>query len=490
MFSLSSRVFSRCNIQSSILCIVHCKHCTTSQKSRQPLQSDNLNSPQKNDFYGQPTPYTHPHLMKEGELIPGIELNEFKERRNRLMHKVVSTTHNRYHLAVIPSAPKIYMTEKIPYVFRQNSDFLYLTGCMEPDSVLVLSGDSSENFKSTIFLRKRDPHSELWDGPRTELKLFLMSHMKSYPGLVLWYDYLNAVNTEVHSVMTSVIDGANGKQIWESPRYFTHQLRLIKSPVEQRLMQESCNIASTAVSKAMAVTRPGITEHQLFATVDYESRMKGAEILAYPPVVAAGNNATIIHYINNTQQTQSGDMVLMDAGCEYHGYVSDITRTWPVDGKFTDPQRVLYEIILALQLELIQISKNFPSLDDLFHFMCRSLGYKLDEAGVFSSNVPKDKLAQVAYEFCPHHVSHYLGMDVHDTALIKRSIPIKHGMVITIEPGVYISKNNVLARPEFRGMGIRIEDDILVTDSGPVVLSALCPKEIDEIEKIVSSSTY
>lgn len=512
MFSLSRIVWRK---SANSAWIQTCALCATKITSKESPQQDVQEVCSEKVFasfhkktieeYGQPVPQTHPHLLKDGEILPGLYRKEFEDRRHRVMCHILESSRNTHHIVVIPSATKMYMTEKIPYIFRQNSDFLYLTGCLEPDCTLVMSASDEDSITSTLFLRKRDKHSELWDGPRTgierapslfgvqhalpinDLGNYLTSCARSYNDFTLWYDFLNPFHPEVHEVMKNFLTDSTRK-IWESPRAVIQRQRLFKSKAEQKLMQISCDIASAAISKTISVTRPGVTEHQLFATVDYESRMRGAEFLAYPPVCASGNNANIIHYISNTQMTKDGDMVLMDAGCQYSGYCSDITRTWPVSGKFSDPQCVLYEVVLYTQKKLIQMCSGLPSLDFLFHAMCRLLGRKLVEAGVISRSLTKEEEAKVAFDLCPHHVSHYLGMDVHDTGLIPRSIPMQSGMVITVEPGIYIPKHNQVARPEFRGQGIRIEDDVLITNSDPVVLSSSCPKEVKDIENLMKSA--
>ncbi|PSN49591.1 hypothetical protein C0J52_14215 [Blattella germanica] len=373
---------------------------------------------------GQPVPTTHPHLLQPGELLPGLRKEEFQERRFRLMesiHKYASRHDDnpKQHLVVIPSATKVYMTEKIPYVFRQNTDFLYLSGCLEPDSALVLMGEKGDDHKSTLFVRQRDAHSELWDGPRTgveaapslfgvdqalpltDFNLFLQSFARSNRSFVLWYDFMHPLQPDVHRTLREFLGDAWSK-MWESPKALIHRLRLYKSPAEAALMKASCRIGGDAITATIASSYVGITEHQLFARVDYECRMRGAEYLAYPPVVAGGDRANIIHYINNNQVVRDGEMA--------------------------------------------------------------------------------------AYSFCPHHVSHYLGMDVHDTALMSRSVPLEPGMVITIEPGIYVSPMNKLAPPQYHGLGVRIEDDVLITPNGPDVLTASCPKQIDELEKMISNA--
>lgn len=271
----------------------------------------------------------------------------------------------------------------------------------------------------------------------------------------------------------------------QSPVNLIHQLRLYKSPAEQALMLKTCQIASQSINETIKWSKPGVSEHHLFAKVDYECRIRNSNYLAYPPVVASGNNATTIHYITNSQIAHNGDIVLMDAGCEYGGYTSDITRTFPVSGHFTDAQRVLYEIVLTVQKELIKIlNEQNCSLDQLFELMCLELGKYLKEIGFIPKHISGVDLARAAYKFCPHHVSHYLGMDVHDTASISRGIKLEPGMVFTIEPGLYVTMMNRTVPEEFRGLGIRIEDDALVGSDGKIqILTEECVKEINNVER-------
>ncbi|KAF5276102.1 hypothetical protein FQR65_LT16488 [Abscondita terminalis] len=452
--------------------------------------------------FGQPTSTTHPHLLKDGEITPYIQKKEFQERRQNLLESIIlhSKTNLKQHLIIIPSATKQYMCDKIPYVFRQNTDFLYLSGCLEPDTCLVLSTtESVDQHHSILFMREKDAHSELWDGPRTdfedapelfgvdlglpflELENYLVLFMKKNSEALLWYDFLSPVQKQVDHIMNNFLNKKINK-MWESPTQFIHKLRLIKSSAEIQLMQKSCDIASDAISRTIAFSRPGITEHQIFANVEYECKMQGAEYLAYPPVVAGGNRANIIHYINNNQVVNNNEMVLMDAGCEYHGYSSDITRTWPINGKFTPEQREVYETLLSTQTKLIELCNHFPTLDDLFEAMCIILSKHLQEVGIIRKNISEDPV-KFAYRFCPHHVSHYLGMDVHDTSTVPRNKKIKPGMVITIEPGVYINKK-IRVPQRYHDIAIRIEDDVLITHDGPVVLTKKCPRQLEDIEKL------
>ncbi|KAJ8962024.1 hypothetical protein NQ314_005806 [Rhamnusium bicolor] len=440
--------------------------------------------------FGQASFETHPHLINEGEVTPLITKCEYQERRYNLVESIMSYAekHNQgknNHVIVIPAASKQYMSDKIPYVFRQNTEFLYLTGCQEPDCcVVITTGNSPEQYCTTLFTRDKDEHAELWDGPRT--------HPEDAPGSTLWYDFITPVQNSIHKVICEFMNESGDKK-WDNPKSFIHKLRLYKSPAEIALMQKSCDITAQAFVEAMACSKPGIGENQIFAKVDYECRLRGAEFLAYPPVVAGGNRATIIHYINNNQIVKDDEMVLMDAGCEYHGYASDVTRTWPINGKFTAQQREIYEVVYSVQQELIELCNKLPTLDALFESMCQLLGKRLQEIGLIGIQPSENYLMRAAYKLCPHHVSHYLGMDIHDTPTVNRNINIEPGMIITIEPGidfnfisVYISENNKSLPKQYHGIGIRIEDDVLITVNGPLVLSRKCPKHIDDIEKIIA----
>lgn len=474
------------------------------EKTTQVSIKDQRKWLQSDKIYGQPTFKTHPHMLKENELVQGVKLDEIISRRLRLMEtiKAYSTTNHsavKSHIVVIPSGTKKFISASIPYVFRQNSDFLYLSGCLEQDSILVLE-ISEKTSKSILFLRPKDKNSELWDGVRTgpenALELFgvdeafpvasfqsFVEKFKAQTSSLVWYDEKNSDQKQLAQILRPL------NETIESPTKFIHTLRWIKSDSEIELMKRTCEIASDAINYAMKTSQPGISEHQIFAEVDYQSRINGAYMLAYPPVVASGRNSTTIHYINNTQIVKDGDMVLLDAGCEYGGYSSDITRTWPVNGNFTEPQRVLYEIVLSLQNDLMRTLLNAGglTLDELFDTMCLLLGKYLQEIHL----IPRDKcgyeLARAAYKFCPHHVSHYLGMDVHDTPLVSRSNKLVAGNVFTVEPGIYIASDRQDVPEQFRGLGLRIEDDVVVTANMKLdVLTSKCVKETSDLVKLIN----
>lgn len=260
------------------------------------------------------------------------------------------------------------MSDKIPYFYRQSSDFYYLTGCLEPDSILLMSINEKGMLTSTLFVRPKDKHAELWEGSRTGVDLApdLFGVDEAHPignfdtevarrfkieKSLVWYDTKASDLKNITESVNKIIK--NGGHDLESPAALIQGMRLFKSPAEQNLMRRTCEIASASINEVMSETRAGHSEHHIYAMVDYKCRMRNASHLAYPPVVASGSNATTIHYINNTQLCKSGELILMDAGCEYAGYTSDITRTWPVSGEFTSAQKILYDLILQLQKELI-----------------------------------------------------------------------------------------------------------------------------------------
>lgn len=436
--------------------------------------------------------------------MQGIKLDEIITRRLRLMETIkayssVNLSTVKTHLIVIPSGNKKYISASIPYVFRQNSDFLYLSGCLEVDSILVMEINEKSS-RSIMFLRPKDKNAELWDGARTgpenSIELFgvdagynvnifqsFIEKFRSKANSLIWYDEKNSDQKNLIQIVRP------SNEIIENPTKFIHTLRWVKSEAEIELMRKTCEIASTAINHTMKNSQPGISEHQIFAEVDYQCRMNGASMLAYPPVVASGKNSTTIHYINNTQIVHDGNMVLLDAGCEYGGYSSDITRTWPINGSFTEPQRVLYEIVLNVQNDLLKnlLNPGGLTLDELFDTMCLKLGKYLQDIHL----IPRDKsgydLARAAYKFCPHHVSHYLGMDVHDTPLVSRSNRLIPGNVFTVEPGIYISSDRQDVPEEFRGLGLRIEDDVMVTPSMKIeILTSKCVKETNDLMKLVN----
>ncbi|XP_035603563.1 xaa-Pro aminopeptidase 3-like isoform X3 [Oncorhynchus keta] len=399
-------------------------------------------------YLGQLSPFTHPHLIKNGEVTPGLTQTEFDLRRQRLASlievqadRLGPTASSNKHLVIVLSHPICYMTNDIPYPFHQNQDFLYLTGILEPDSALVLCGTGRPD-QAILFVPRRDPARELWDGPRSgkdgaaaltgvervhcteELGLVL----KSLKGSTVWYDGSKPCHPGLHQ--THVRPLLEGGPIVRSLRPLTHSLRALKSPPEVALMKEAGRITA-----------------------------------------------------------QNGEMVLLDGGCEYFCYVSDITRTWPVNGKFSPAQAELYEGVLEVQKACLSLCSPGFSLDHIYSTMLALLGCQLKQLGIVKGSTSDADTLKAARRYCPHHVGHYLGMDVHDTPELSRSQPLQPGMAITIEPGLYICEDDDQVPERFRGLGVRIEDDVVIQDEiNPLILSSDTPKTIADVERACAQS--
>ncbi|XP_078286475.1 xaa-Pro aminopeptidase 3 isoform X2 [Rhinoraja longicauda] len=460
-------------------------------------------------YLGQPSPFTHPHLLKIGEVTPGLTQIEYALRRHKLLclvQKEPETLGSSDHAIILLSHPTYYMTNDIPFSFHQNTNFLYLCGFQEPDSILLLHtvpGMSLPSHKAVLFVPRRNENRELWDGPRSGVdgavaltgvdEAYNMAEFRQYvqqfkdEGCTLWYDNEPSVHSVLHSdYLQPFVDiKTKSKNVIKPVRPIIQYLRLIKSDTEIELMKMAAKITSEAMSSTMFSTKSPVNESYLYAKFDFECRARGADLLAYPPVVAGGNRCNTLHYVKNNQLVKDGELVLLDGGCEYSGYVSDVTRTWPVNGRFSKPQSELYQAIFDVQKSCLTLCTPGISLENIYAFMLNLLGQKLKDLGVLQEKSQHD-IYKTVRRYCPHHVGHYLGMDVHDTPDISRSIALQPGMVVTIEPGIYIPENDTSAPPRFRGIGIRIEDDVLIMDEEPVILSADCPKELSEVEKMLN----
>ncbi len=385
----------------------------------------------------QPLNYKRSDLHNLSKNNGGLLKAEFSQRRSTLATRLLSQETDlerrigskpvevdksrQEHMVIIPSAKKRYMVDKIPYIFRQATDFRYLTGSKSlNDSALIMSFDGAgEDVISTLVLPDISAKEERWEGQQLrydeaadvfgvdqaiymeDFEQFLASQLNSSDGkTTLWYDYLNPTHSEVHRSVMRFIEGSTKvRQPIQSPRQIIHQQRVIKSKQEIEVMRRTCQVGAEALTEAMlASRRSSASEAQVFATVDYCSRMRGADYLAYPPVVAAGANACIIHYTANSAETMNpGDLLLCDAGCEYGGYTSDITRTWPLSGQFDMAQKTVYEAVLDIQEQLIAIlyaDAATMTIDKLYKKMQRLLGEKLMDLGLVSREIsPADLLA-------------------------------------------------------------------------------------------------
>jgi Xaa-Pro aminopeptidase len=391
-------------------------------------------------------------------------------------------------IAIIPAARHQIMTNDIFYPYRQSSDFYYLSGFQEPSAVLLFEKTGTKN-KFVMFVQNADPQSVLWHGPRCgvsnvkecfdadmgysieELRDYLL-HLRASNPTVL---YNNVITDE--KIQQTIATIFHGQNIYPS-KPIIEKMRVIKSPSEIELLSQSCQISSKAFEKVMRWTTSGVTQHQLHAFFEYECRRKGSARLGYVPVVASGEDNCTLHYIQNDMEVHDGDLILMDAGGEYHHYSSDITRTWPVTGKFTDTQRLVYEQVLHIQENCIEAVRPGTSLAAIHQHSVMLAQEALKKLNLS----PKDYMT-----FYPHSIGHWLGMDIHDVNSVNTSEALRPGMVLTIEPGLYFP--NLPSIPEeLRGIGIRIEDDILVTNEHPEVLTKGAPKQIDHIEDIIATS--
>ncbi|KAM4721791.1 xaa-Pro aminopeptidase 3 [Rhinophrynus dorsalis] len=486
-------------------CVTVCVSCIRRRFSVKPELL--LNFPKR--CLGQPSPFTHPHLLKPGEVTPGLTQTEFSLRRHKLMSLIQKEAQvlggTTDHAVIFLSNPTLYMTSDIPFPFHQHNDFLYLCGFLEPDSILLLEsrpGQTLPSHTAKLYVPRRDPGRELWDGARSGIdgaisltgidEAFTTEEFKHVvsklhdEGVTLWYDCTRPPHPTMHSNFLQPLMEfrARSKNRIRPVRHLVQQLRLVKSQAELEIMKQAGSISSQAFIETMRCRKAPVEESFLYAKFDFECRARGADILAYPPVVAGGNRANTLHYVKNNQIIKSGEMVLLDGGCEASCYVSDITRTWPVNGRFSAPQEALYNAVLEVQKSCLSYCFPGTSLENIYSHMLTQIGRKLKDLRIVQRGCSDSKLFKAVRKYCPHHVGHYLGMDVHDTPDVSRSLPLQPGMVITIEPGIYIPEDDTEAPEKYRGLGIRIEDDVVITEQSPIILSADCPKEIYEMQQV------
>jgi Xaa-Pro aminopeptidase len=410
-------------------------------------------------------------------------------------------------VAVVRSLPERLRNGDSYHVFRQHSDLIYLTGFLEPDTTLVLR-PGAETERVVMFVRPRDPETETWDGRRSGIDgvkqhygadaAFASAELPARLGELL------ANRDELHyslgldEAMDLLISGAlarlrrterRGKRPPHAvidPRQVLHELRLRKRPEELAALRQAAAITSEAHVLAMGLGRPGRFEHEIEALINYTFRRRGGAGPGYSTIVGAGGNATILHYIENRSAIAPGDLVLVDAGCEYDHYTADITRTWPASGRFSPAQRKVYQAVLATQKSAIAMARPGATIEEIHSHCVRQLTEAMLGLGLLTGT-PEDRIADLGYrKYYMHGTSHWLGLDVHDAGnYIRDDKPraLEPGMVLTIEPGLYIAGDASDAPAELRGIGVRIEDDLVITEAGCEVLTAACPKEIDDIER-------
>ena len=413
-------------------------------------------------------------------------------------------------VAIVRSLPERLRNGDAYHRFRQSSDVVYLTGFVEPDTTLVLR-PGADTDRVVMFVRPRDPEMEVWDGRRAGLEgakerygadaAYPASELATrLPDLIANCEQLHyglghdermdqLVASTIARLRKSEKRGQRPPHAVVDPRVVLHELRLFKRPEELAALREAAKVSADAHVAAMRAGVPGSFEYELEAVIDYTFRKRGGAGPGYATIVGAGHNATVLHYVTNDAPIRDGDLVLVDAGCEYDHYTADITRTWPANGKFTPAQRRVYDVVLAAQVSAIELARPGATLTELHDHCVRALTAGMIELGLLAGTVA-DRVADSAYKkFFMHGTSHWLGLDVHDAGaytLGGKPRPLAQGMVITVEPGLYIAADAPDVPAEYRGIGVRIEDDVAITSRAPDVLTAACPKQPDELEAITA----
>lgn len=435
---------------------------------------------------------------------------EFVKRRETLLSKMDDNS-----VAIFPAAKELTRSRDTEFSFRQNSDFHYLTNFPEPDAWLILEKNNGVN-KSTLICRAKDKFAEIWQGRRIgkeqakisfefdhtvdESQLYNTLHDTVNNKTALYWaqgEYEEADKT-IFSLLTELRSGP--KKGWNAPnqiidiRPFVHQMRLFKSQSEIAVMQKAGVISANAHKRAMlfsaqqiAANKP-LMEYQLEAEIHHEFAMNGARFPAYGTIVGAGENACILHYTENQDEIQSDDLVLIDAGCELAGYAADITRTFPAGGKFNSEQKAIYQLVLETQIQVIEAIHPGTSLKTLTDLSVTLITQGLVALGILDGEIDqliKDNAHKAYYM---HGLAHWLGLDVHDVGDYNQAgaqRPLEPGMVFTIEPGIYID-SDAKCDAKWHGIGVRIEDNILITDSGYINLTESVPKTVEQIEALMA----
>lgn len=434
-----------------------------------------------------------------------IKMTEYAKRRKALMRQVGSSG-----IIIVPAASETHRNADAMYAYRQNSDFYYLTGFNEPEAVLVLAPGRKEG-EYLLFNRVRDRSREIWDGPRAgqegARKIFgadqsfaIHEFETMLPDLLADREVIHyplgtnpafdeVIMRGVNTVRSQIRRGVQSPESFCNITPTIHEMRIFKSKDEVAVMRHAAEISAQAHIRAMQICKPGMYEYQLEAELMHEFISNGARFPAYSSIVGSGLNSCILHYISNDRKIHDGDMVLIDAGCEYENYASDITRTFPANGKFSAEQRAIYELVLESQLAALKSVKPGALWTAPQDVIVKILTQGLIDLGILKGK--RDSLIeQQAYmPFYMHRSGHFLGLDVHDSGRYRvnnKWRKLEPGMALTIEPGLYISADIPGVHKRWHNIGVRIEDDVVVTSKGCDILSKDVPKSIDEIEAIMA----
>jgi Xaa-Pro aminopeptidase len=429
---------------------------------------------------------------------------EYARRRKQLMRMAGDDA-----ILILPAAPERIRSKDTTYPYRQDSDFWYLSGFPEPEAVLVLV-PGRKHGESLLFCRERDADKEAWDGPRAGQEGAVSAHGMDdaypiadldeiLPGLLegrgrVYYhfgrdkDFDLSLIGWVNRVRARMRQGAEPPHEFLELGHLLHELRLFKSPAEVKLMQRAADIACKAQLAAMRATRAGAREYEVEAALQFVYRSHDS-MPAYEPIVGAGANGCVLHYRANNALMNAGELLLCDAGAEFAGYASDITRTWPVSGRYSKEQRALYQCVLDAQAAAMAVARPGKTWIDGHEAAVSALTEGLLSLGLLKGTL-KANLASGAYKrFYMHKTGHWIGLDVHDVGEYKVAgdyRELEPGMAFTIEPGLYVAPGSKGVPVKFQGIGIRIEDDVLITKDGHRNLTAGVPKEIDEVEAVLA----
>ncbi len=434
-----------------------------------------------------------------------IKQKEYARRRNQLMEIAGEES-----VIIVHAAAQKIRNNDVGYPYRQDSDFLYLSGFSEPGAMMVLLPEEKGGH-SILFCRERDPNREMWDGLMAGTEgaveqfgfdeAFPISEMeKRLPRLLrgrerVYYDL--GKNPDFDQLLIGWMNDfrAKTRKKFLAPDeiialdHSLHEMRLFKSRTEISVMRKSARIAAKAHQRAMQVCKPGMNEAEIHAELLHTFTRNQCEI-SYIPIVGGGANACVLHYISNRDQLNDGELLLIDAGAEYDGYASDITRTFPINGRFSGPQRDLYEVVLAAQLKAIEEVRAGNPWDHVHETAVQVATQGMIDLGILKGSLEEALEEEHFKDYYVHNTGHWLGMDVHDVGEYEidgHSRVLEPGMVLTVEPGIYIPQSATAVDEIWRGMGIRIEDNVVVTrDEADVLTSDIC-KTIDDIEDLMAS---
>lgn len=437
-----------------------------------------------------------------------ISATEFKQRRQHLAQQCGPGS-----IVIVPAAPEVLRNNDAYYPYRQNSDFVYLTGFEEPDAIMVLIIDEDAN-QYHLFVREKDPQKEVWTGPRAGIEgakrdygadaAFLITEFddrchellknrdKVYFPLGQNEDFERRILHHLHQLQEQLRAGVQAPHQLQDVKATIAEMRLFKSDAEIKAIQAACDITVQAHQRAMCAAKPGMMEYEIEAEIQHEFYRHGSRFPAYNSIVGAGENACVLHYIDNNAKIEANDLILIDAGAEIGNYAADVTRTFPASGQFSQAQKQIYDIVLQAQSKIIAAIK--PGC--LFSRM-QEIAVEVIVDGLLELNILQGDREQLIEEkhyqrFYMHRSGHWLGLDVHDVGAYTTESgawrELQPGMVLTVEPGIYISAGADDVEPKWWNIGVRIEDDVLVTASGARVLTEAAPRTIAAIEALMASA--